>query len=227
MHLICVDECDRVSNDRARHHIEPASSTNYVGTTATFTVGAYGGALAYQWQFNGTNLPAATNNPLILANLTLSEAGNYSVLVSNTLGSTNSAAATLTVNTPVSVPPPAGLVDWWKGDGDGSGRIGGDNAAVPTGVTYAPGEVGQGFNFNGSANRILAPDAPQLNFGSNQDFSIELWIQPLADPGNYQDIMTVVSKRYSPNTFTAVGYELYLAGGKVAFQLANTLNTIS
>ena len=76
---------------------QPISITNLAGTTATFSVEASGGALAYQWQFNGTNLAVATNNLLILPNLAPSQAGSYSVLVSNALGSTNSLAATLTV----------------------------------------------------------------------------------------------------------------------------------
>ncbi|MEI6078634.1 MAG: FG-GAP-like repeat-containing protein, partial [Verrucomicrobiota bacterium] len=76
---------------------QPISITNLAGTTATFSVEASGGALAYQWQFNGTNLAVATNSLLILPNLAPSQAGSYSVLVSNALGSTNSLAATLTV----------------------------------------------------------------------------------------------------------------------------------
>ena len=47
----------------------------------------------YQWQCNSTNLPAGTNATLNLANISTSQAGQYSVSVSNPLGSTNTAAA--------------------------------------------------------------------------------------------------------------------------------------
>src|ERR1035438_3721034 len=128
-------------------------------------------------------------------------------------------------------PAPSGLVGWWKGDGNGNDSVGADNATVPTGVTYTPGKVALGFNLNGNyddTSRILVPDAPQLNFGPNKDFSIEAWIQPLSNPGNYTDlsgeVMTVVGKRYAPNFSTAWGYEMYLGGGRLCFQMIDSLN---
>ncbi|HEX7618853.1 MAG TPA: LamG domain-containing protein [Verrucomicrobiae bacterium] len=95
---------------------------------------------------------------------------------------------------------------------------------LPTGVVvFWPG----GIHFDGKENHMSVPNKPELNFGAGQDFSIEGWIKPLRPPPHPRDdIMTVFSKRYSPNSSVAVGYELYLAGGKAAFQLANTLNTI-
>ena len=59
--------------------------------------------LPYQWQKNGTNLvdggnlSGSTNRTLSLANVSLADAGTYSVIVSNALGSVTSAAAHLTV----------------------------------------------------------------------------------------------------------------------------------
>jgi hypothetical protein len=208
---------------------QPTNQAVVVGQTANLSVTASGTQpLNYQWSVNGANIVGATNSMLTLAAVQISQAGNYTVLVANSYGSTNSAVATLTVNTLVCDTPPSGLVGWWKGDGDGSDSVGGDNATVPAGVTYAPAEVGLGFNLNGNTNRILAPDAPQLDFGPNQDFSIEAWIQPLSNPGNYTDlsgeVMTVISKRYSPNTSVALGYEMYLGGGRLCFQMIDSLN---
>jgi len=120
-------------------------------------------------------------------------------------------------------PPPSGLVAWWQGEGNGNDTAGTNNASVTAGVNYAPAEVGQGFSLNGQPNWILAPDAPQLNFSSNQDFSIEVWIQPLPNPGNWQDIMTVVGKRVAPDTITQLGYEISLQSGVVYFQMADVL----
>jgi hypothetical protein len=80
---------------------QPIGITNLVGATATFTVGANSGStgwpLGYQWRWNGTNLPAATNNPLILTNLTLSQAGNYDVVIADSAGSITSCPAILDV----------------------------------------------------------------------------------------------------------------------------------
>jgi alpha-tubulin suppressor-like RCC1 family protein len=60
------------------------------------TTGAW--PLAYQWQFNGTNLPGATNLILLLTNvLPADNPGNYSVVVTNNFGSITSSVAVLTV----------------------------------------------------------------------------------------------------------------------------------
>jgi hypothetical protein len=78
---------------------QPSNQTVFAGDTAKFTVFAGGTApLSYQWSFNATNLVGATNTTLILTNAQLNQTGNYVVLVSNPYGSTNSSAATLTVN---------------------------------------------------------------------------------------------------------------------------------
>ena len=80
----------------------PASSTNYVGGLVTFTAAVNGtGPIQLQWQRNGTNILNANTSSLTLASLQSSEAGNYTLVASNSLGVTNSLPATLTV-----LPPP-------------------------------------------------------------------------------------------------------------------------
>lgn len=57
------------------------------GETVQFEVMAGGTSpLRYQWRFNGTNIKGATNTALVLKNLLPGQEGNYSVLVSNSLG---------------------------------------------------------------------------------------------------------------------------------------------
>ena len=75
----------------------PASLTVAVGDTAFFSIQALGGGLSYQWSFNSSPIANATNTSLTVTNVGFTDAGTYSVLVSNNLGSTN-ASATLTVN---------------------------------------------------------------------------------------------------------------------------------
>jgi uncharacterized repeat protein (TIGR03803 family) len=86
---------------------QPASLTNFTGNTATFAVEAIGGTpLSYQWQRNSVNLTDAGNvsgsatKTLALANLTLADAGSYSVIVSNKSGVATSTVANLTVILP-------------------------------------------------------------------------------------------------------------------------------
>ena len=77
------------------------------GHSASFIVGAYGSpTLAYQWQFNGTNLSGANNATLTLQNAYSPNAGNYSVVITNVYGSITSNPAMLTV-LPLGITAPA------------------------------------------------------------------------------------------------------------------------
>ncbi|MEP6662832.1 MAG: immunoglobulin domain-containing protein, partial [Verrucomicrobiota bacterium] len=87
---------------------QPASRTNNAGTIATFSVSATGLApLNYQWLKNGSplsdggNISGATSTSLTIANVLGVDAGTYSVVVTNSVGSTNSLNATLTVIDPL------------------------------------------------------------------------------------------------------------------------------
>ena len=77
---------------------QPQSQVAPYGTNVTFSVVAFGTApLTYQWRFNGSNVANATASSLTVSNVHVANAGNYSVMVSNPFGSTNSSTATLTV----------------------------------------------------------------------------------------------------------------------------------
>ncbi|HLP77003.1 MAG TPA: hypothetical protein VK327_08795, partial [Candidatus Paceibacterota bacterium] len=78
---------------------QPASQNREPGQETTFTVTPAGAApFAFQWLKDGVALPDATNSALLLTNLLVSDAGHYTVVVSNSLGSITSAPAQLTVN---------------------------------------------------------------------------------------------------------------------------------
>lgn len=76
---------------------QPVSQVVGAGPPVSFSVLATGlPPLSYQWQFDTTNIPGATNSTLTLAPTTLTNIGYYDVVVSNPDGSTISSNASLT-----------------------------------------------------------------------------------------------------------------------------------
>lgn len=77
------------------------SQTAIAGATAVFAVSASGTApFTYQW-FNGaTAVPGATTATLTMPNVSDANAGNYSVVISNSLGSATSSVVALSVLDP-------------------------------------------------------------------------------------------------------------------------------
>ena len=68
------------------------------GANVTFSVNATGTPpLAYQWQLNNTNLPGATSSNLTLTAVTFAQAGFYTVVITNVLGSAGSGPVALSV----------------------------------------------------------------------------------------------------------------------------------
>jgi len=83
---------------------QPMNATVLSGGSANFAVSAKGSLpFTYQWQFNGSNIVNATDATLTLTNLTSSDAGAYTVIVSNSHGSAPSSDAILTLSRSVVV----------------------------------------------------------------------------------------------------------------------------
>lgn len=83
---------------------QPQNQTVTQGQGAMFSVTAAGSTpLGYQWYFNGSAISGATSSSLTLSDVQAAQAGSYTVIVSNLVGSITSAAATLTVNLPPSI----------------------------------------------------------------------------------------------------------------------------
>ena len=77
--------------------MQPMNATGAGNGMVTLGVTATGGGLSYQWRLNGTNLVGATGSALSLNSLNASQAGVYTVVVSNAAGSVTSSAATLSL----------------------------------------------------------------------------------------------------------------------------------
>jgi Concanavalin A-like lectin/glucanases superfamily/Immunoglobulin domain len=89
---------------------QPQSVTAFRGSSATLSVEATGTpSPSFQWLKSGVPLTGATSRTLSFASLTAANAGTYSVVVSNSLGTVASSTITLTVAaTPAITSHPAG-----------------------------------------------------------------------------------------------------------------------
>lgn len=92
--------------------VQPVSQTLAAGETLMLGVRATGGSLGYQWRRDGVDIAGATTPVLRVAAVSEADAGAYTVIVSNTLGTLASAPAAVTVTTAglTSFPTPAAQI---------------------------------------------------------------------------------------------------------------------
>ena len=132
--------------------------------------------MSYQWWKGTGALSNSTNATLTLTNVQPGDAGTYYVVVSNLVNSVTSSNAVLTVNPiPPCDPPPSGMVDWWRGEGNPSDSIGTNNGVWQGTAAYTAAEVGQGFAFSGQ-NNVTVVDSPALH-GLVSAITMETWVK--------------------------------------------------
>jgi outer membrane protein OmpA-like peptidoglycan-associated protein len=93
----------------------PSSSTKTVGDSLSLSVTATasdGGTLSYQWSKGGANISGANSATYLIPSVVLSDAGSFTVVVTNTAGSNTptsvtSNAAVVTVAAAPSAPSPS------------------------------------------------------------------------------------------------------------------------
>jgi hypothetical protein len=89
---------------------QPFSQVAEPGHIVTFSVAVAGAsAVTFQWQFNGADIPGATGDSLLLTNVSAADEGQYSVVVTNTVGSVTSSPAELLLDSDRD-----GLPDSWE-----------------------------------------------------------------------------------------------------------------
>ncbi|MFT3870206.1 MAG: immunoglobulin domain-containing protein [Nibricoccus sp.] len=84
---------------------QPTPLTVAQGGSALFSVTATGSSLSYQWYKGGTALSGGTSSSFTIGATSLSDAGNYYVMVSNSAGTVTSSVVGLTVNAAVTTAP--------------------------------------------------------------------------------------------------------------------------
>jgi hypothetical protein len=89
-------ECGNVWSDTARVNVnnytvlntQPIPQTACLGSNVVFTVGANGSNLNYQWFRNNTAIQGQTNDSLVLTNVNLPNAGDYTCRITGSCGGT-------------------------------------------------------------------------------------------------------------------------------------------
>lgn len=177
---------------------QPADSeTLMAGATLRIDLGVIGTPpFTYFWYFNGSATPMSitTTPALIVPNVQLANAGTYSCVVSNQLGTTPSSTLTLTVVTPTVYQTAIRTLNpisyWPLNEADGTTAfdlIGGHNGTY-TG-TYAvgfPGPTNDFFGgsssagFDGTSGHVAIPGAP---FNITGAITVVAWVNLISAPG--------------------------------------------
>jgi hypothetical protein len=174
--------------------------------------------LTYRWKFNGNNILNATNAFLIVEKVKATNAGLYTLAVSNSVGFDVSAPAEITL-----LPAPActeilpGLISWWTGDASLRDVMELNHITSYTPASYPTGKVAAAFTFNGVTSRVQVNNSASLNFTNNKNFSIEMWIKANVTNTLYPNV-PLLEKRDTLSSGWK-GYSLSLYGGQLAFAL--------
>jgi hypothetical protein len=89
---------------------QPVKQVASPGDIVTFSVViADARAVTFRWKFNGTDIPGATGDSLLLTNISVANEGQYSVVVTNSAGSVTSVPAALMLDSDRD-----GLPDTWE-----------------------------------------------------------------------------------------------------------------
>lgn len=175
---------------------QPASVSAYVGDMVQLSVEA-GGALPlyYQWFHETTPLAGATNVTLVLTNLQAAQAGNYTVVVSNSVSTATSAPAIVSVIEITNIT--VGLKALWHfdetsgllaADATGNGNTGALFNFAGDDSQWVPSDHNGALHFNrAQSNYVEVPHSDTYAATAATRFSVAAWFRssvPLSVNGN-------------------------------------------
>jgi hypothetical protein len=136
---------------------QPIPQVIPAGSYASFSVVVADSAgSTFQWSFNGTVIPNAAGDTLLIDNVTALQAGDYIVVVTNPLGSVTSTPASLTIDDGTLGAPDPGLVLIAYADPGGSVEI------APAKRSYVVGDAVTLTAAASSGATFVGWDAPGL-----------------------------------------------------------------
>jgi len=206
--------------------LTPSTVSGYPGFTTTFAASAIGsGPLSYQWYHgtnpltNGGNLAGANTPFLTISNVMLSDAGNYTLVVTGAAGVSTSTVTTLNLGTPPGIPYQATVlaanpVAYWRlNETNGTtahDSVGGHDGTYGSAMQLgAAGQETTGM-FGVAADTAAASfthnttnswvTVPALNLNNNE-VTIMAWVYPTLRPDNWSGIFLISSPSRAGLTF--------------------------
>jgi Concanavalin A-like lectin/glucanases superfamily/Immunoglobulin domain/Immunoglobulin I-set domain len=211
--------------------LSPTSVSRFVNGSAAFSVAAIGTQpITAQWSHGSDPIPGATNTTLTITDLQQGDGGDYTVTLTNPLGTAN-ATATLTLATPglfASAVVDGGPLGYWPlNEATGSTAFdvwGGRDGVVDPAVTVgAPGPSNppfKGFSSTNTAYGLASGGVvtvPALNLNKNT-MTIVTWINP---SGAEPDFAGLVFSR-TGNTVSGLDYN---TGQQIGYHWNNAADT--
>ena len=147
------------------------------------------GPITYQWMRGGSIIPGATGTSFTILAVELSDAGEYSVIASNSVGIITSSNAVLTVSDTL---PAAditnALIAHWTfdetegavvSDATGNGHNATLNNFTNDNSQWVSGTISNGLRFSATNNYVITDDG--FSFEDPDNFSFSFWAK--RDPG--------------------------------------------
>jgi hypothetical protein len=185
-------------------------TTFTTGTTAAVN-GACGTASGQSFSSPPTaNLCTATGG---IASAITNVAGAWSWTCNGEYGGTNAPCSATITGTPACFAQPSSLVSLWPGNNnttdDGPN---GDNGTLENGVTYALGEAGDAFSFNGSDQYVLIGQPVPTNLQIQGAITMSAWVYMTSYPTS-TDFATIMGSEDSSG-YTGIGLYIDAANNR-------------
>lgn len=132
-------------------------------------------------------------------------------------GPTSGPATPEATPAPTSIPaagcvaPPAGMLAWWRAEGDAKDAAGTNDGTLRDGTTFGVGTIGQAFTVDGTSQYVEVAGASDLQLKSA--VTIEGWIYAAGAPNAYAGI----AGTWDDNSGANRTYLFWLLNGQLEF----------
>lgn len=185
-------------------------SRNITTSGRSITINGGGFSSSSAVAFNGTpaTITSSTSSALTV---TVPTATAGTVTVSNGVN---------TANGPHFEPMPNNLLHWYQAETNANDVIGALTGTQQGDATFAAGNNGQAFTFDGAGDYINVPDDASMDVGAGEDLTVAAWVNVDA----YSTFKVLNKGRAVAFTPANAGYSLRFNGGNLQFDVHDGTN---